>query len=451
MVISKPTCPKSATDAGVDVGPPAIPRAATGDNTGVGTVFRNPAFVTLLVVFGLLAVVAAILVPWGPPATPSRAAQLAAVAKLPPEVVAAGKAFAAATRPGSYLSMGIGLVVALVLGLTPIGATIVAACGRLFGGHWLAEAVLGGLAIMIISQAVTLPLSAWRHTILVRYGMSTQGWGGWIADVARSYAVTIVVGALILAAFYGLTRLSPQQWWAWAAGGAAVLVMLGSAVYPILIEPVFNSFSSLDDGPLKTELLEMAERDGVPVGDVLVADASRRTNAVNAYVSGLGPTRRIVVYDTLLTKPDDEVVSVVAHELGHAKNGDVWIGTALGALGAAAGVCLLALLGTATGFLRRLGIDTITSPRGVALLLAVFAVVGLVATPIQNIVSRSIELRADEHALELTGDPGTFIRMQTTLAETNLSDVDPPVWLHWYFGSHPTTAQRIALAEGFPW
>ena len=128
----------------------------------------------------------------------------------------------------------------------------------------------------------------------------------------------------------------------------------------------------------------MAERDGVPVRDVLVADASRRTRAVNAYVSGLGPTRRIVVYDTLLREaPPAEVVSVVAHELGHAKDRDVLTGTLIGALGAAAAVVALYLLGSWGGLLRAAGVDSIAEPRAIALLVAVVTVAGLVAAPAQ--------------------------------------------------------------------
>src|SRR6185436_17134428 len=143
--------------------------------------------------------------------------------------------------------------------------------------------------------------------------------------------------------------------------------------------PIFNKFTPMPEGELRTSLMALAERDGVPVRDVLVADASRRTTALNAYVSGLGPTRRIVVYDTLLREaPPAEVESVVAHELGHAKDGDVLTGTLVGALGAAAAVVALYLLGSWAGLLRRAGIESLTQPRSVGLLLALAAVAGLV-------------------------------------------------------------------------
>jgi STE24 endopeptidase len=221
-------------------------------------------------------------------------------------------------------------------------------------------------------------------------------------------------------------------------------------VFPVLVEPVFNKFTPMPAGPLRTDLVAMAARDGVPVRDVLVADASRRTRAVNAYVSGFGATRRIVVYDTLLERATpDEVESVVAHELGHAKDGDVITGTALGALGAAGAVIGVYLLGSWTGLLRRAGIDSIAEPRSIALLLAVVAVVSIVTGPVENLVTRHIEARADAHALALTGSPATFEAMQARLSVANLNDPDPNRVEYLLFATHPSTVERMAAARAY--
>ncbi len=404
-------------------------------------------------VFGLLVVAcgaaAALLVPWHLPAAP-RADQLAALHEMPVAAVGRARAFRAALRPGTYTTLALGLLVALALGLTPLGARLVTAVGRPFGDHWLARAVLGGLAVIAVGELCTLPLAAWRETILRRYGLSTQTWGPWTVDLLKGYAVAAVLGALAFGGFYALTRLAPRSWWYWAAAGAALLVVVLSFVLPVIVEPIFNRFTPMPAGPLRSDLLALAARDGVPVRDVLVADASRRTRAVNAYVSGFGPTRRIVVYDTLLsTSTEPEVVSVVAHELGHAKRQDVLAGTAVGALGAATAVIGVYLLGGWTGLLRRAGVDSIADPRGVALLLAVGAVVGLVAGPAQNLLSRRVEARADAHALALTRDAPTFEAMQRRLSVANLADPDPPALEYWLFASHPTTVQRIAAARAW--
>jgi STE24 endopeptidase len=407
------------------------------------------AAVALAVLLLALIAVAAVLIPWHRPPAP-RADQLAALGQLPPEQVAKARAFHAELRPPMYAGLAAGLVATLVLGLTPLGAAVVSWVGRPFGGNWIAQAVLGGLAVVLLAEVVTLPFAAWRHTVVVRYGISTQSWGGWATDLGKSYAVGAVIGGLTLLGFYTVARFAPHWWWAFAAAGAAGLVVLLSFVLPVLVEPVFNKFTPMPDSPLRTELLALAERDGVGVRDVLVADASRRTKAVNAYVSGLGPTRRIVVYDTMLTEATpDEVVSVVAHELGHTRHNDVRTGTLIGAIGTAAGVIALYLLGSWSGLLRLAGVTSIGEPEAIGLLLALATIAGLVGGPAQAFVSRRIEAHADAHALELTGDPDTFEAMQGRLSAVNLSDPDPPTWEYVLSASHPSTVQRMAAARAY--
>jgi STE24 endopeptidase len=338
---------------------------------------RSWAACALAVLVVGVVVAAAVTIPWHRPPAP-RADQLAALGQLPHDQVTRARAFHSALRPGSYSALGISLIVALVLGLTPLGARLVTAVGRPFGGSWIAQAVLGGLAVVLLGSLLTLPLAAWQHTVVVRYGISTQSWGGWVSDLLKSYAVGAVLGGLALLGFFAVVRFAPRWWWAWGAAGAFLLVVLLSFVLPVLVEPIFNKFTPMADGPLRTSLLTLAERDGVPVRDVLVADASRRTTAVNAYVSGFGPTRRIVVYDTMINQATpDEVVSVTAHELGHAKDNDVLLGTLLGALGTSAAVIALYLLGSWGGLLRRAGVDSIGEPRAIGLVLAVATLAGL--------------------------------------------------------------------------
>lgn len=410
---------------------------------------RGYALGALVTLVTALVVFAVFKVPWTSPPAPE-ADQVAALRSLPVDAVARGRAFQAELRPSGYAGLLLGLAVALALGLTPLGARLVELVARPFHGHWLARALLGGVAIALVGEVIAVPLAAWRHAIVRRYGLSTQAWGGWTVDLLKGYAIGAVIGAVTLGAFFALTRFAPRWWWAIAAPGAAGLVALLSFVFPVLVEPVFNTFTPMEQGKLRSDLLAMAERDGVPVRDVLVADASRRTRAVNAYVSGFGPTRRIVVYDTLLREaPPEEVESVVAHELGHAKENDVWTGTLLGMLGAAAAVVALYLLGSWRAPLRLAGVTSLTEPRAVALLLAAATVVGMIAGPLQGLVSRKIEARADGHALALTGDPKTFEAMQAHLVAANLGDPAPPRLEYLLFASHPSTVERMAVARSY--
>ena len=350
-------------------------------------------------------------------------------------------------RPPAYAALLTGLVVAGILGLTPLGARVVTRAGDLVGGGWIARVLLGGFAVTLLVRAVTIPFDVQSERVLRRFGLSTQTWPSWLTDQLKGLALGALLLAVVLVGGYAVIRHAPRTWWAWLGAGAAVLTIGLSFLYPILVEPLFNKFTSMPAGTLRTDLLELAGRDGVKVGDVLVADASRRTTAENAYVSGFGGSRRIVVYDTLLKARPEEVRLVVAHELGHAKRNDVLRATLIGALGAFAGVCLLFVLMNATALLRRAGADAAGDPRSVALALFLVAAMSQVAGPAVNVVSRRVEANADVHSLELTRDPITFAEVERRLARSNISDLHPNLLLYGLFATHPSTTERIALAR----
>jgi len=409
------------------------------------------AVVALVVLGAALVAVLAFTTPWTAAAAPAGGrAQASVSTDFTAEQKAREDRFHSELRPWSFGNLALGLALSLVLGLTPLGARIIELVARPLGGGWAWQAVLGGLALGLIGQIVSLPFSMRGEIALRRYGLSTQNWAGWWADIGKSWLISAVLGSLALLALFAVIRAAPRWWWAWVATGAAALVFVLSFAYPVLFEPIFNKFTPMPDTPLRAELVAMADRDRVPVKEVLVADASRRTTALNAYVSGYGASRRIVVYDTLLRDaPPAEVKLVVAHELGHAKRNDVLYNTAIGALGTAVGVCLWYLLMTWAPLLRRAGVTDPGDPRSLGLLLALLGLAGLLAMPVQNLSSRRIEARADEHALELTRDPATFVQMQRRLAVQNLADLDPNPVIYVMFSSHPTSPERIAQARDF--
>lgn len=410
---------------------------------------RRAALATAVVLLAAFAVVVAVGTPWQAlPEPPGGATAIDPTAGLSAEQVDRAEAFAAAIRPASLAALLLGLTVSAVLGLTPLGARLVRGLPAPRRWRWGWQVLLGVFALAVIGRLVTLPLSAYGEVVRHRYGLSTRGWGLWVRDVVTSTAIDAALTALALVALVWLARRASRLWWAFAAAGATVLVVVGSFLWPVLVEPAFNSFEPMPAGQLRTDLLALAEENGTPVQDVLVSDASRRTTALNAYVSGFGSTRRIVVYDTVLERlPDEQIESITAHELGHVAADDVLTGTLLGAFGGAGGVALLGWALTSPRLLRRSGAHGPADPAVVPLALLLVAVGTLVATPVQNLVSRQIEARADVAALDLTEDPEAFIAMQRGLAGSNLSDPDPPAAWRWFFGSHPTAAERIALAE----
>lgn len=405
--------------------------------------------IALVVLAALLVALIVWLTPWTVLPTPAGGRTPPDPARdFTPAELARAKAYVHAILPGTIGSLLVGLVVAGVLGLTGLGTRLVGWAGGLAGGGWWAQVLLGSVALALVARLCTLPFSAYAFVVRRRYGLSTQDWSSYAVDLLKGLAIDTVMTTVALVVFYAVARAAPKTWWVWVSGLAVIATIAVTFLWPVLIEPVFNRFTSMPDGPLRTSLLVMAERDGVPVSDVLVADASRRTTALNAYVSGFGPTRRIVVYDTLLTSaPDREVELVVAHELGHASNNDVLTFTAVGAVGAATGVCALFLVTSWAPLLRRAGVSAISDPRSMALVILLVTAGGLVATPLMSVVSRRIEARADVHALELTGDPATFRAMQVRIARTNLADPDPNPVLYAVFATHPSTAERIALAR----
>ncbi|MBM9505451.1 M48 family metallopeptidase [Streptomyces sp. KK5PA1] len=348
--------------------------------------------------------------------------------------------------PVALCGRAVSLALMLVLGLTAGGAHLVGA----FGGDWAERVTGGAVTLVVLPLLLGLPFGARVRVVRTRFGLVTQGWRGWAVDQARGLLISLPLGFGMLFALYGLAGVT-RWWWIWAALGAAVVTVVLSFLAPLLFEPLFNRFTPMEPGPLRDALLALARKDGVAVRDVLVADASRRTTALNAYVSGFGGTRRIVVYDTLLTTAEPrEVELVVAHELGHVVHRDVLRGTVAGALASAAGVCLLAALVTWHPLLSAAGVGRFADPRSAWLLAALASVGGTVAGPLGAALSRRVETRADRHALALTDAPAPFIAMQRRLTRTNVGEPDPPRLLHLLLGTHPTPSARIALARSWP-
>jgi STE24 endopeptidase len=213
----------------------------------------------------------------------------------------------------------------------------------------------------------------------------------------------------------------------------------------VLIDPIFNKFEALPDGRLRSGVLDLARRADVKVGQVYRVDASRRTTGANAYVNGIGHTKRVVLYDTLLRKfSPEEVDSVVAHELGHVKHRDVPRGLLWLAIVAPAGTFLVQRL------VVRLAPEAATGRgAGPAVLPAAalsIALVGFVLNIGGNALSRRVEAAADAYSLRLYGHPDAFMGVERKLSTQNVSDPDPPKWVQLVFGTHPTTLDRIGYA-----
>lgn len=339
--------------------------------------------------------------------------------------------------PWTTVSWILSLLVPLAIGFSPLGRRLYAVT-RIRRWYLAVPVVVLGLGL--IASIITLPTDAMAERVTRKYGLSTEAWDLWLRDRLVNWLLLSLALVAISLGLIALAKRWKTWWWAPAAIACAVLVLGVSFAYPVIVEPRFNDFTSMPAGAQRDEFMQLAQQDGVPVKDVLVADASKRTTTVNAYVSGFGSTRRLVVYDTLLKDATPaQVRLVVAHEFGHAAEDDVLHGTLVGALGSAFAIVLLRLL---------LG-ARVSDPRGTALLLALIVAGTTLASPVQNLVSRKIEARADYHSLQLTKDPADFVEMQHELSVRNISGLEPSRWRYWLFANHPTPPERIAMGRAW--
>ena len=338
------------------------------------------------------------------------------------------------------------LAVLFALSLTVLGTHLYELTS---GRPWWARAlVFSGLVVALLA-VVGLPIDLWAGYLHEHaWGLATQSLGSWTLDRMKGLAVSLVLTTVALAGLVGAARAWPNVWPVIVATVAAALVLILSFVAPVVLEPLFNRFSPLGDRELSSRLKELSVSARVPVERILVADASRRTRRLNAYVSGLGRTRRLVLFDTLLASAGPrEVELVVAHELGHRRRKHGAKGTLLGMVGAASFVIVLWALLQWSALRSALGVTSVGDPRIVPFVLLLGSVVGLLASPLGASLSRRWERDADAFSLELTRELGTFEATHRRLARANLSALAPPrsFYLAWF--SHPTPPERIAAAR----
>jgi STE24 endopeptidase len=306
-----------------------------------------------------------------------------------------------------------------------------------------ARGAASGAGLALGTTVVGLPLSAVARRRAIAVGLITQSWRGWAGDLVKQLGIEGVLAGGAGAATVGLTRRFPRAWWFPAAAGAVAFGTLLGALAPVLLDPIFNDFEPLPDGELRSDVLELAKAAGVEVGEVYAVDASRRTTGANAYVTGLGPTKRVVLFDTLIDRYSrDEVRVVVAHELAHVRHRDLWRGIAYAALVAPAAALGVQRLSWA-----------ISTRRGTAEELPALALAAAVVTAptalIGNRLSRSLERHADGYSLELSGSPEAFVSFERAIALQNVADVRPPRWVSALLATHPPTLERIGAAVAY--
>ena len=309
-----------------------------------------------------------------------------------------------------------------------------------------AAAVGAGLSVAL--GVAALPAGIAAHQRAVDYGISTESFGSWLEDTGKAAAIGAALAAAGAAVLIALLRRFGRRWWLPGTVAVGAIAVVFVWLTPVVLAPLFNKFTPLPEGSrARAQVLSLARRAGVDVGQVYRVNASRRVRSLNAYVDGIGPTRRVVLYDNLLRRANrPELRSVVAHELGHVKHNDVPRGLAFLIIVTPLALVFVSELGGALA--RRAGVD----PRGPAALPAYMlglAVAALVLGVPGNQLSRQVETSADTFALRLTHDPQALVQVQRRLALSGVADPDPPAIVTALLGTHPSTIDRIGSAVAY--
>jgi STE24 endopeptidase len=306
-------------------------------------------------------------------------------------------------------------------------------------------ALLYGGFFLLASWVLSLPLTVYQQFFREHaYGMATQSLAPWFGEQLVGLAITLAIGAPLIAAIYAVIRRAPRRWWV----GGTLLVMafmvVGVVLAPVYIEPLFNTYKPLEDGPVRQKILAMAKANGVPVTNVYEFDASRQTTRVSANVSGLFGTAAVRMNDNLLRRSSEpEIRAVVGHEIGHyAMN---HIGKSLLELGVLIVIGFAFVAWAMRGLLarhgERWGVREAASPGSLPLLVALFSVYLFVVTPITNTLVRTQETEADLYGLNLAREPEAMAEVLLKLVEYRKADPGPIE--EFVFFTHPSTRTRI--------
>jgi Zn-dependent protease with chaperone function len=379
--------------------------------------------------------------------------------ELGPELRARAESFAHARHLIYLVGTVWGIAVLLVLLRLRVAVHLQRWTERRTQRRWL-QSVLFAPPFLLVLALLELPLGVWSHVQERRYGLSIQGWGSFARDWAVGQVLALLLGALLVTVLYAVMRRSVRRWWLWT--WVAVLPILLFVVFlePFVVEPLFFKFSPLDarNAPLADRLQAIAKKGGeeVPRERMFVMDASEKLRSVNAYVTGFGASKRVVVWDTTLgAMQDREIAFVFGHELGHYVLGHVIIGLVAGA----AGLLLSLFLGAqAIRWIvrrrgERLGIFNVDELASLPLLLLAFTLMSTVASPVGAAFSRHLEHQADVFGLDVIkgvvdDPPQAAAHAFQRLGEIDLAEPDPsPLVVFWLY-DHPAIRDRVAFVVG---
>jgi STE24 endopeptidase len=369
------------------------------------------------------------------------------LATLPPEVHAKATAY---TQGGHWLLLWGTLVALVVAWLVIRSGVLVKIRDGVEGGRsrpWLAALAVLPVALLL-EELLSLPWAIYADWFReTSYGLTSQPLGGWLGEWAVGAGLGLVVSVILLSVIYWLLRRAPRTWWIWASGVSAGALVLVLVLAPIFILPLFNSYTPAPAGPVRDAIVEMAKANGVPSEKIFVYDGSRQSNRYTANVTGLFGSAQINISDTMFKAGADmsEIRAVVGHEMGHYARGHVLSRLAATALLLVIGFWLVdRLFPLAARLLGAKGVKGIADPAGLPVLMAVLSVLGLLAAPAFNSITRLSEADADNYSLQVAEEPDGLAKALVQTVEYRAAT--PGRLEEVLFYSHPSVSWRIQNA-----
>ena len=399
-------------------------------------------YVVVTLVLVAVGIAASLWRPLAPP-TPPVSTDLDTFA---PAVMAAVEAYRGPRYVASALSTVLSVLVPLLVALSPTGRRLVT---RLAGPttHSVWRAAWVAFVVSMLTSLATFPMAAWSRIVHDgRWGFRTQSATGWLVDWLTVMGGRWLAVATLVAVLMAAVRRWPRSWpFRLTIVGTLVAAMV-VLFHPLVLQPVLLPSSPMPPSETRDEARAVLEEQGAADLPLHVGEASLRTTRVNAMVVGIGPTERVVLYDTLLDLPGDQIQSVLAHELAHREHRDLLRGVLLVPVFLLPALLVLRAVVFRPGAGRRVGARGGTDPRLVATVMAVVAVLELVGGPVANVASRRAEAAADHRALEVTGDPVAKIAASRAHTVRDLGPPRGPSWAHLLHGTHPSVQERIRAA-----
>ncbi len=308
---------------------------------------------------------------------------------------------------------------------------------------WQALIFFGVLAV--IGGIAGMPFDIYDTFVLERkYGFSTITWKLWLTDLLKSLIISAFLMGIMLSAFMAFIQYLPQSWWFWGWLFFTLFEILLLWLYPVVIAPLFNKYEPIKDEVLKERIIEMMARVGLKAKGIYQVDEGKRSKHTNAYFTGIGRTKRIVLFDTLLASHShDEILAVLAHEIGHWKKKHILKQLIFMIAGSLVGLYFVYLIVNWPPLYRTFGLSQMPVYAGLLLVSVYFSCIGFFFSPLGAMITRRYEREADKMAHELTGTSEPMINALKRLAKDNLSNLHPHPWYVWFYYSHPPLLERI--------